>query len=296
MRFRQLQLPSDPLNLLVRASALEQLLRRNNAPILERSSNTLRLSGKSYGKIKLIGELFKGDAEVSNTSWWRYYLWRTLSSLETDYIFNSWEEITQARCGKQYHTGESMLDAYRRTLIVDHYDTMFQQSDFEEWDQHVRWKRWFNVFYLHRVKWLYLLINFLCVIGFMRCLPILVCLWLGRKRFGYTLFNLVLLARQYAASGRPASRGELRFRHTMTQAVSGRRIFRTENGYIGLCPQFAKVGDRIVVFAGGRVPLVLRSSGKDWRLVGNAYVHGIMKGELESKHSARLELDSFCIV
>lgn len=59
-----------------------------------------------------------------------------------------------------------------------------------------------------------------------------------------------------------------------------RRFFITKNGYIGLGPKSMQAGDSVFVFPGGIVPFILRTSDLgSYRLVGEAYVHGIMNGE-----------------
>ena len=63
----------------------------------------------------------------------------------------------------------------------------------------------------------------------------------------------------------------------------GRRLGRAANGYLCLAPEDAKVGDKVILAKGGRVPLVVRQDSGDsgyWRFVGEAYVHGIMDGEV----------------
>ncbi|KAE8446732.1 hypothetical protein EG329_011637 [Mollisiaceae sp. DMI_Dod_QoI] len=65
-------------------------------------------------------------------------------------------------------------------------------------------------------------------------------------------------------------------------AYLGRRLFRTKENYLGIGPQSLEEGDEVWVLAGARVPFILRRDGKGdekWRLVGEAYVHGIMNGE-----------------
>jgi Heterokaryon incompatibility protein (HET) len=63
-------------------------------------------------------------------------------------------------------------------------------------------------------------------------------------------------------------------------AYNGRRLFRTERGYLGIAAQSLRVGDGVWVLAGARVPVVLRRLGSGhWGLVGEAYVHGVMAGE-----------------
>jgi hypothetical protein len=67
----------------------------------------------------------------------------------------------------------------------------------------------------------------------------------------------------------------------------GRRFFVTKKGYLGLGPRDAKVGDRVSVLLGSDVPFILRkrngSSRGGWEMVGETYVHGIMKGEVIRK-------------
>ena len=59
----------------------------------------------------------------------------------------------------------------------------------------------------------------------------------------------------------------------------GRRMARTSKGYIGLVPVLAKPGDCVWLFKGGNVPFIVREDNGTMRLVGEAYIHGIMKGE-----------------
>ncbi|ROV96639.1 hypothetical protein VSDG_05603 [Cytospora chrysosperma] len=71
------------------------------------------------------------------------------------------------------------------------------------------------------------------------------------------------------------------------QALGGRVFFITRGGRMGIGPQDCKHGDGVAVLGGAHVPFVLRpergwESGidADVRLVGEAYVHGIMRGEV----------------
>lgn len=57
---------------------------------------------------------------------------------------------------------------------------------------------------------------------------------------------------------------------------------RTSEGYLGLAPPTAEKGDRISAFRGGKAPMILRKTEaalSSWTLVGEGYVHGIMRGE-----------------
>ncbi|KAF2139215.1 uncharacterized protein K452DRAFT_320381 [Aplosporella prunicola CBS 121167] len=64
-----------------------------------------------------------------------------------------------------------------------------------------------------------------------------------------------------------------------------RRLARTARGRLALVPAAAEAGDSVVLVCGGRVPFVLREvggvgeGGKEWMLLGAAYVRGVMAGE-----------------
>jgi hypothetical protein len=64
------------------------------------------------------------------------------------------------------------------------------------------------------------------------------------------------------------------------QACYGRRFFATAAGYFGLGPA-AITGENIFccILFGATVPFLLQKHGDVYRLVGEAYVHGVMDGE-----------------
>ncbi|KAF3000659.1 hypothetical protein E8E13_000025 [Curvularia kusanoi] len=63
----------------------------------------------------------------------------------------------------------------------------------------------------------------------------------------------------------------------------------TKIGLIGLFPLAIEAGDKIVVLEGASTPFVLRSIGDEaYRLVGECYVHGLMKGEIWAAASGAL--------
>jgi hypothetical protein len=72
-----------------------------------------------------------------------------------------------------------------------------------------------------------------------------------------------------------------------TRNCSNRRLAVTKLGRFALVPQFAQPGDVCCMFLGMVTPFVLRSGaaqfgdkGRYYHLVGEAYVHGVMSGEL----------------
>jgi hypothetical protein len=65
-----------------------------------------------------------------------------------------------------------------------------------------------------------------------------------------------------------------------------RRFAYTRRGWVGLVPEGVRIADSIVVLLGGQMLYVLRSSAAGegrFRLVGEAYSHGMMDGEAMKK-------------
>jgi len=76
-----------------------------------------------------------------------------------------------------------------------------------------------------------------------------------------------------------------------------RRLFVTAKGYLGLGPSSLQVGDKVYILKGANVPFLLREQEREdsregatsnesemnYKLVGEAYIHGIMNGELFDK-------------
>lgn len=70
-------------------------------------------------------------------------------------------------------------------------------------------------------------------------------------------------------------------------AVGNRTLVRLGNGLLGLANWSTQVGDEVWALAGSRVPFTLREECSDgpadesrYRLIGEAYVHGVMHGEV----------------
>jgi hypothetical protein len=59
-----------------------------------------------------------------------------------------------------------------------------------------------------------------------------------------------------------------------------RRFIVTEKGFYGLGPQLVRNGDVVAVAPGLRVPYILRPTLDRYKLVGAAYIHGAMRGEV----------------
>jgi hypothetical protein len=73
-----------------------------------------------------------------------------------------------------------------------------------------------------------------------------------------------------------------------------RRAFVTKRGYLGIGPVHLEPGDSIVILLGAAVPFVLRNVDEEkYKLVGEAYVHGVMDGEYANDQS-KVETIQIC--
>ncbi|KAF4314297.1 Heterokaryon incompatibility [Botryosphaeria dothidea] len=71
-----------------------------------------------------------------------------------------------------------------------------------------------------------------------------------------------------------------RFVTALSYACRWRRFFVTRRGFMGIGPPCMREGDVVGVLCGGIVPFLLRRRGGAFcKLVGEAYIYGIMKGE-----------------
>lgn len=61
--------------------------------------------------------------------------------------------------------------------------------------------------------------------------------------------------------------------------TEGNHVFATENKRLGMATAAVQEGDEVLLIAGLRLPMIARKVGGAYRLIGAAFVHGIMLGE-----------------
>ncbi|KAK0122349.1 hypothetical protein ONS95_010590 [Cadophora gregata] len=70
----------------------------------------------------------------------------------------------------------------------------------------------------------------------------------------------------------------------------GRRMMETAMGYVGTAHAQAHVGDSVVLLQGASVPIILRPCDGGYRVIGEAYVYGIMQGEFcKTQHESEMK-------
>lgn len=84
---------------------------------------------------------------------------------------------------------------------------------------------------------------------------------------------------QKAAEGAECESWHEKWCRWATSALHGRILARTRRGYYILGPSVLEAGDVVCILFGSKVPFCLRPIGKRYLMVGECYVHGLMKGE-----------------
>lgn len=70
------------------------------------------------------------------------------------------------------------------------------------------------------------------------------------------------------------------FLRSVDMIMTTQCFFTTVCGRMGIGPYRLRPKDVVVILFGGNLPFILRPKGPDYELIGTAYMHGVMKGEL----------------
>jgi hypothetical protein len=119
--------------------------------------------------------------------------------------------------------------------------------------------------------------------------------YLQETTFGWSVFFRLALANPGSSVSQKGPPGSEGFVESLKHTAGRYHLGYTMAGLLGLFPLATEVGDMIVLLEGASTPFVLRSIGdEEYRLVGECYVHGVMKGELWD--AASPELQDFRVV
>jgi hypothetical protein len=213
-------------------------------------NSVIGLAGEVIDNVSEVGDVYIDSSIGHNTK-----IQRFKGMAENEAAFNGWEKIARVRLGiKYWPTGEDILDAYWQTLIMgnvsDGYDATKEQ--FHQWKR-LNPARIPNILNSNWLRWM--------------SLPVGLCV---------SISNFI------AAFRHEYRHGPIVTFSKKLETTLDRKLFKTTKGYIGMGPRSLKRGDGVALFKGGMVPLVIRSLGGKWELVGDCYVHGIMHGEAYS--------------
>jgi Heterokaryon incompatibility protein (HET) len=224
-----------------------------SSPSFDYERNLLGLSGVRVDQIEAAGRLSQSHCRKVTS----HLLELFSQSCDLIELLIDWEDIVAARSRSRYVTGEKRLDAYWQTLCAG-----YMPEGLESAKRDFRY-RWYK--YLRPLR----LLARLAIKLFPR----------SEKDSWYNRSFYFLCRTAWRLLGlTPSKIPQIGFPPQMVFS-NGRQIIRTRNGYIGLAPCYTQPGDWIGIFKGGKVPLLIRPDGPHWLLIGECYIHGIMKGE-----------------
>lgn len=222
-------------------------------PKFRSQGNLLGLDGIIVDEIEAIGTVSRSRS-LRRVSY-MFELWVQCRDVLEQ--LKNWEDITNARSKDTYITGEKQRDAYWKTLCAGRVPDGLTSA-------------W------HDPRYKYY--RLICPL---RSAVRVATRWFPRSdkdtwynRFFYWLFRKAWKTFRLS----PAKVERIGF-PPQTRLSTYRRMIRTKKGYMALAPRFAKPGDLIGVFKGGKLPLVVRRDGEYLELIGESYVHGMMGGE-----------------
>lgn len=79
---------------------------------------------------------------------------------------------------------------------------------------------------------------------------------------------------------------DLMFWERISAYVGGRCLIVTEQGTLGLAPRLTRPGDRCCIMLGANVPCIIQPGDDGYSLLGEAYMHGYMSGEIQEELTA----------
>jgi hypothetical protein len=80
------------------------------------------------------------------------------------------------------------------------------------------------------------------------------------------------------------------FENAIFRYAPGRKFCTTTHGYMGWVPAAAQAGDSFYFFEDYKLPFVLRSCGGRYKLVGDAYLHGLIDNQFVIRYMRKQEV------
>ncbi|KAJ3567324.1 hypothetical protein NPX13_g6808 [Xylaria arbuscula] len=235
----------------------------------------LVLSGMILGEIDELAVCYSGqrddDVDVQNGIGQvsLTYAYQALQdNIEAINISLSWERLSRRVIGRSptyKPTGESMQDAFFMTYYEGQAEKITDEIRATYALERFALMVWNLLTFGQGCKWLPAAIPLVTVFGFV--------MWISRPVWNLLGYPPVPTVQKYA---------------DMMKDATDRRLCTTTNGLVGLAPPDSVLGDRLALLQGCRVPVVLRQDADGYRLVGEAYIHGAMYGEMID--SRRLEV------
>ena len=211
--------------------------------------NSLRLAGFHLDNVAKVGDRLVYDRQDNLTDDQN----QVEAIKKWNAVLESWSQVTDLTrsADSHYPGGETYSDAYWRTLVSDHITEVGTYLGDRICPDDIRrynlWRQWFTNLVEQP----------------------------DEKKTAYYKECLA------------ADRDLDRFDWTIMNMNYSRRMFSTKNGHIGMGPADMEPNDHVMILSGGRTPFIARPSdlesatgGKAYQIVGYAYVHAVMDGEI----------------
>ncbi|KAI1194506.1 heterokaryon incompatibility protein-domain-containing protein [Nemania serpens] len=181
--------------------------------------------------------------------------------IEAANTFLSWENLARRVMGRSLTyepTGESTQDAFFMTCFEGQVERTTDEIRAIYALERLALMMWRILTLGSGCTWLPAAMPLVVIVGFV--------VWISRPVWKILGYPSVTIDGKYAE---------------MTKDATDRRLCTTTDCLVGLAPPDSVPGDRLALLQGGRVPVVLRRDVDGYyRLVGEAYVHGAMYGEM----------------
>jgi hypothetical protein len=229
--------------------------------VLDETRKKIRLEGWIIDEVNMMGAVLEPSSDNAiirdNEELARYTIQHQKVIASWEFISRGWDWFST------YPTGEKMADAYWQTLLggctYGDQDTM--RMVFRGW-------------HVSQLKWRALqALRLDCVL--------LLRLYIFLKGLVFAVLGGIF--KKHSVTSRlqvNLSKGAF---PRLAPHIGNRRVFKTDEGLIGLAPPLVEPGDASVLCKGGKLPLILRQSPRldgDWEIIGECYVHGLMDGNL----------------
>jgi len=224
---------------------------------------SVRLRGHFVDVVDTVGMAAQPEPEqfipCDNGGWFMSQLASYLTKLlhyrcNRSLMFIEWEKITKARSRNRYITSEDMLEVYWKTLAGGYFpteDTEICSKEKVAMEYTTSQDRYLSYLGFHHsyAAWagaVVLLLPITATLFYLKLIPF----YLPLKRDVHV----------------------------------HRRMFTTQDGYIGLGPKEIEHGDQVALLEGGKLPFIIRQRSESeselkYELIGECYIHGIMSGE-----------------
>lgn len=189
-----------------------------------------------------------------------------LGSVNTSLAWDSIQRKTMKKSSTYDSTGESTQDVFYKTYYEGQSNSVTDELRSVHITQEYAFVIWRILTLGRGCSWLPVALPLVTVYGFIMYVG-----WLIWPYLGYVPVQFSTM---------------MKYAEMMRDAME-RRLFTSTDGLIGLAPPDAVPGDEIVLLQGGRVPVILRPEGSNYRIIGEAYVHGAMYGAMFDASAVR---------